>query len=97
MDTSDVLLAARDTLRENGWRQGSTVTADGGRCLLGALDLIEDTGVDIFDAVHRLERYCREQFDTMSVPRVNDRMLTSEDEACDLLEAAAKWDGGTDG
>lgn len=95
MDISDVLLVIRDVLREHGWTQDTIRGPDNKVCVLGAMGSASHTVCSRGQAraaYAHLSRFCEYEFG-LPVALVNDTLLTSEDEACDLLEAAAKWDG----
>lgn len=98
MDDSDALLAARDVIRERGWARGRFVTPDGRVCLMGALGTalgIEMEGDEAGEGLVEASSYST-LLDTCfaehsaPVPDVNDFRLSDEDEACDVLELAAK-------
>lgn len=98
MDLSDTFLAARDLLRAQGWTQGQREDWMGRLCLRGAVQkavlghaevLGEPDPIELYE----FHSYCLERWEHGSI-HVNDRHLRSVDEACDLLEDAAKWAAG---
>lgn len=92
MDPSDALLAARDLLRERGWTKHTYRDEKGRRCLSGALGGVGHSGHFQFLPETRgpLRREIQDRYGDTSVAECNDYIIRDLDEACDVLEAAAK-------
>lgn len=101
MDSDEVLLAARDLIREHGWTRGVLEDGHGRMCIRGAV-IKAVTGCskvvphDV-RAYRPGRKYLRlldlysEQEHGIFVVSLNDDKFVHEDEACDFLEQAAKW------
>lgn len=93
MAPEDLLLAARDVMRDCGWARGLFEDEDGRVCLKGSVMRTLEGNPDEVDlyksATSALEHECHERFGK-SVVYANDECIANADEACDVLEAAAK-------
>lgn len=106
IDESDFLLEARDYIADHGWTQNKSIDeSTGAACLSGSLMQVtlrhSDNGEDVSGAHGRAEgalrRYCLDEYlithtDAWSVATawVNDHLVKSKEEACEILEQASK-------
>lgn len=93
MAPEDLLLAARDVMRERGISFLTFQAPDGSVCLEGALNLAASGNAtrpcSNWDARVSLNDECKKRFGRGIAPS-NDWCVAGVDEACDVLEAAAK-------
>lgn len=93
MSISDKLLEARDRIAEQGWTQGQSRTAFGSVCIGYAASKVaieEEDTMASHTPYGALEVYCYLTYNR-NVENVNDHLLTSQEEALEVLEQAAKW------
>lgn len=93
MDVSDILLAARDRLREVGWTRYHYTDADGRSCLNGILYRVmahRPTWMFIHEVREALHEEVHERYGVYGIVAANDSHITNLDEACEVLEQAAK-------
>lgn len=94
MNVSDVLLAARDIVRERGWTSGQGHDpATGGVCIETAVEIARETQPGL-SPMFRLSHYCQRRYGVRHAHLANDENIKDIDEACDVLEQAAKWEEG---
>lgn len=92
MAPEDLLLAARDIMRERGLARFTFEDDDGSVCLAGAIKVASSGhayGTHCHKALGALGAVCSERYAT-GVSDANDSCIVTLDEACDVLEAAAK-------
>lgn len=90
MTTEEVLLAARDYIREHGMCRNRMRDKKDRVCMYEAVSVISHYfNGDIVDVVRNLSRECIERFGVESIP-ANDFVVTDLDEACEIFESAAK-------
>lgn len=93
MKFQDLFLAARDYIRDHGWTQGRLKDdRTGAVCLEGAVrEASYDLRMPITDPLDKLSDYVWQERNICGTTSLNDDWISSEDEACDVLEGAAKW------
>lgn len=93
MAPEDLLLAARDVMRERGLARHALEDDDGSVCLLGAVNTAESgnayRSLQDLVAFEALMRVCGDRFGA-GIAAANNEHVATLDEACDVLEAAAK-------
>lgn len=91
-EPQDVLLAARDVLRERGWVRHTFEDDTGAVCLGGAIRVAKSGDAygchDAF-AMEALKTVCWDWY-SVGVSSANDHRIINRDEACTVLEEAAK-------
>lgn len=91
MAPEDLLLAARDIMRDRGLARGGYEGPNGSVCMEGAIG-VALTG-NAHDVAHPamtvLDDVCEARYGVCT-PSANDHLIADLDEACDVLEAAAK-------
>lgn len=95
MAPEDLLLAARDVMRERGMARSTFLDHDGSVCLAGAVK-VASISLDyadiamLYPAVSAaLSAECSDRY-ARCISDANDACIASVDEACDVLDAAAK-------
>lgn len=108
--SSDVFLAARDLIAERGWTQNILEDHEGKLCMRGAVvraitnlkvvpTVIQAAKEDIRDPLSKLDQFSRIEYDNPNCCSiyVNDDIFTTDEEAIDFLERAAKWVASKEG
>lgn len=91
--TGNPLTVAADTIRQYGWIQRQPGDVEVGFCLLGALGHVGRPAGLQFRALRSLQDVCEDVYGDALISYVNDRRITSADQAIQLLEkAAARYD-----